>query len=97
MELIFEWDKRKATANYRKHKVSFDEACTVFQDVNLLTFKDKVHSDDEARFISIGTSFRSKVLLIIHTEQSEREQLIIRVISCRKAIKAERRAYEEGK
>jgi uncharacterized protein len=97
MELIFEWDKRKATANLRKHQVSFDEACTVFEDVNLLTFKDEVHTENEMRFISIGTSFKLRILLIIHTERSDEEQLIIRLISCRKATKAERRAYEKGK
>jgi len=97
MKLIFEWDKNKAKANLRKHKVSFDEAKTLFNDPLLLTFPDEYHPDNEERYISIGISAYGKMLLIVHTERRETEELLtIRIISCRKATASERRAYEEG-
>ena len=54
MEIIFEWDARKAKANIQKHKVSFEEAKTIFNDPHLVTYSDEFHSDREDRFISIG-------------------------------------------
>jgi len=97
MELIFEWDTKKAKANLKKHKVSFEEAKTIFNDPLLLTFPDEEHSDAEERFISIGLSVTNKVLLAVHTERQETEDLlIIRIVSCRKATSSERRVYEEG-
>jgi uncharacterized protein len=96
MELIFEWDKNKASANLRKHKVSFDEAKTIFADESLVTFPDEVHSDNEERFISIGTSANSRILLLVHTENDFVEnKIVIRIISCRKATNLEREIYEQ--
>jgi uncharacterized DUF497 family protein len=54
MELIFEWDRNKAKSNLRKHKISFDEAKTVFEDEFLITFPDDFNPIEENRFISIG-------------------------------------------
>lgn len=97
MELLFEWDANKARANLRKHKVSFDEARTVFNDPLLVTFPDDEHSQQEERLISIGLSTTNKLLLIVHLEQVEtQEYLLIRLISCRKATSLERKAYEEN-
>jgi uncharacterized protein len=97
MELIFEWDENKAKQNLRKHKVSFEEAKTVFNDPLLITFPDEYHSDEEERYLSIGLSARDKILLVVHTEQEENEKVvIIRIISCRRATVSERRTYEEG-
>jgi uncharacterized DUF497 family protein len=96
MNLIFEWDARKAQANCRKHKVSFEEGKTAFGDPLLITFPDEAHSSTEERYVSIGVSSRGRILLIVHTEQEESEgALTIRIISCRKATGAERRTYEE--
>ncbi len=92
MDLIFEWDENKAKANFQKHKVSFDEAKTVFDDPYLLTFPDIEHSNSEQRYINIGFSLKRRILIVIHTERGN----IIRIISCRKATKSERKAYEEG-
>jgi uncharacterized DUF497 family protein len=98
MNLIFEWDKNKADANLRKHNVSFDEARTVFEDELLLTFPDDLNPADENRFISIGFSAYSRVLLVVHTENDENNNaIVIRMISCRKATKSEREVYEKGK
>ena len=97
MELIFEWDANKARANLRKHKVSFEEAKTLFSDPFLVTFPDEFHSGSKERYISIGYSTRERVLLVVHTEHQETEEtVVIRVISCRKATPSERRVYEEG-
>ena len=96
MRLVFEWDRRKASSNLRKHKVSFDEARSAFQDENLLTFLDAVHSGDEPRFISIGATHGGRILLVIHTEiDSENDEIVIRIISARKATRSERKTYEE--
>jgi uncharacterized DUF497 family protein len=98
MKLIFEWDKNKANSNLRKHNISFDEATSVFEDKFLLTFPDDFNSDAENRFISIGFSTNSRVLLVINTEHDENKgTIVIRIISCRKATAAEREIYEKGK
>lgn len=97
MNLIFEWDKIKATANLRKHKISFDEAKTVFDDLLAISFSDEFHSDEENRFISIGVSNNNRILLVVHTEQDESENtIVIRIISCRKVTAQEREIYEKG-
>ena len=80
MGLLFEWDENKARENLKKHKVSFEEAKTVFNDRFLFTFADEEHSENEQRYINIGTSAASKVLLVIHTEgEVTEETLIIRI------------------
>jgi len=96
MELIFEWDETKADHNQKSHKVSFEEAKTVFNDPLLITFPDEFHSDDEERLLSIGRSTRSRVILVVHTEQERGDDaVLIRLISARKAMASERKAYEE--
>ncbi len=96
MKLVFEWDARKAKANLKKHRVSFEEAKTIFNDPHLITYSDNFHSDREDRFISIGYSSKSRILLIVHTERQENDSvLVIRIISSRKATPTERKFYEE--
>jgi len=92
MKLIFEWDEVKAKANFKKHKVSFEEGKTVFNDPFLFTFPDHAHSLIEERFINIGLSAGMHILVLTHTEREDR----IRIISCRKATALERKFYEEG-
>ena len=94
MRLIFEWDARKARTNVKKHHVSFEEAKTVFNDPLLLTYPDERHSETEERYISIGYSNQRRTLLVIHTEQESGEEILIRIISSRKATSREREAYE---
>jgi uncharacterized DUF497 family protein len=97
VKLLFEWDAIKAEANFKKHKVSFEEAKTVFNDPFLITYPDEEHSQAEDRFISIGVSATNKIVLVVHLEREVTEELtIIRIISCRKARVSERRVYEEG-
>jgi hypothetical protein len=97
MKLIFEWDANKASLNLNKHKVGFEEAKTLFNDPFLLTFPDEYHSEQEDRYISIGRSARGRILLVVHTEHREDDNLTVRLISCRKATPSERRTYEEDK
>jgi uncharacterized DUF497 family protein len=92
MSLTFEWDEEKARGNLRKHKVTFEEAKTIYDDLLLWSFPDPDHSEGEERWVNIGGSARGRVLLVIHAERGGR----IRLISCRKATPSERRAYEEG-
>jgi uncharacterized DUF497 family protein len=96
MKTIFEWDESKARINFEKHKISFDEASTIFIDSFLITFVDNFHSEKEERFISIGLSEKNRVLLAVHTEREEiSETVVIRIISCRKATQTERKRYEK--
>jgi uncharacterized protein len=93
---VFEWDEEKEKANRRKHKISFVEAETVFEDPLLLTFSDEFHSRDEERLISIGFSNINRILLVVHTEISKKsDEIVVRIISCRKATALERKVYEE--
>jgi len=62
MKLSFEWDERKAASNMRKHRVSFEEARTIFSDPLLWTFPDEEHSTAEERYVSIGVSAAGKIL-----------------------------------
>ncbi len=94
MKLVFEWDARKAHTNQKKHNVSFEETKTVFNDPLLLTYPDEWHSETEDRYISIGYSSRRRTLLVIHTEHVFGEEILIRIISSRRATPRERKAYE---
>lgn len=94
MSIQFEWDKNKAQTNFKKHKVSFEEACTVFSDPLALIFDDEEHSTpEELREIIIGNSEKRRLLLTSFTERAED---IVRIISSRLATKHERRDYEEN-
>jgi len=86
----FEWDEEKAQNNLKKHGVSFDEAATIFNDPKIATISDPDHSEDEERYVSIGKSVIMRLLSVIHTYRKEK----IRLISARKAIKAEKKNYE---
>lgn len=94
----FDWDINKARSNLSKHKISFDEGKTIFKDPFLVTFPDKFHSDREERLISIGMSKNRRLLLVVHLEKMESENIVfLRIISCRKATASERKIYEENK
>jgi len=92
MKLGFEWDEEKATANYHKHGVSFEEGVAVFYDPISVSIEDQEHSTSEQRFIDIGTSENGRVLVVSYTERGSN----IRIISCREATRRERRQYEAG-
>ncbi|MBI3653614.1 MAG: BrnT family toxin [Acidobacteria bacterium] len=91
MDLNFEWDEEKAKANLKRHKISFDEAKTVFDDPFTITIDDPKHSRIEERFVDIGTSTKGRILVVVYTQRGDR----IRLISGRKATEWEREIYEE--
>jgi hypothetical protein len=92
-ELRFEWDGRKAAANRRKHGVAIVEASTVFLDENALFIADPEHSADEDRFVLLGLSIRLRTLVVCHCHRRDGD--VVRIISARRANRAERRQYEE--
>ena len=92
MALRFEWDQRKASINKTKHGVSFEEAASSFGDPLSLTIEDPDHSVSENRYILIGFSVSSRLLVVAHTCRQHK----IRLISARVASRPERVQYEEG-
>ena len=86
----FEWDPQKAAENFAKHKVSFDEASTVFGDPLAGTIPDPDHSFEEPRFITVGLSNASLLLVVVHADRED----VVRLISARRATRQERRSYE---
>ena len=90
----FEWDDKKATSNYSKHGVRFTEAVTIWYDKNSLEISDIDHSEDEDRWIRLGTSQRFRLLVVVYVEKLANDK--IRIISARKAHKNEQAQYIEG-
>ena len=91
MAVRFYWDPRKAAANLRRHGVSFEEARSVFFDERARLIDDPDHSEDEDRFVLLGLSGALRLLLVCHCYRSEGE--VIRIISARKATRAEAKFY----
>ena len=88
----FEWDAAKAAANANKHRVSFDEAATVFLDPLAVSGPDPDHSAGELRYVSFGLSSLGRLLVVAHTCRPGS----IRIISARRADRSERKMYEES-
>ena len=93
MEMIrFEWDENKNTINKRKHRISFEEAQTVFYDAEALVIPDPEHSQDEERFIILGMSRQAKLLVVCHCYRAS--ETVVRIISARKATRNESAQYQ---
>lgn len=86
----FEWNSEKAAGNLRKHRVSFDEAVTVFHDPFAATFDNPDHSVGERRFLTIGYSSVGRLLIVAHVERGT----VVRIISARLASARERKRHE---
>ena len=91
--MIFRWNALKAETNEKKHGVTFEEAATAFRDVYAKIYDDEEHSTNEERFILLGYSVISRLLVVCHCYKEN--DLIIRIISARKATRQERQKYEE--
>ncbi len=87
----FEWNPGKGTANLRKHRVSFEEAASVFNDVLATNYQDPDHSVSEKRYLTIGASSQGRLLIVAYADRGER----IRIINARKVTRKERELYEE--
>lgn len=83
----FEWDADKAAANAAKHGVTFEDAVTVFLDLDYLLVRDEAEPE---RFVAIGISSQARILFVVHCERGER----LRIISARRATRRERETYE---
>ena len=93
----FEWDEIKAAANWRKHDVAFELACTVFNDPRLLTAADLEHSGTEERWFSIGSASNGVMLSVVYLwSESDPATTKIRLVSARKATQMEIRHYQEN-
>ena len=90
----FEWDNNKNAVNIKKHRISFEEASTVFYDDRAILFDDPEHSYEEDRFLIIGTTMSLKICIVSHCYREDDE--IIRIISARKANKVEQNIYEKN-
>ena len=91
-KIRFEWDRRKARSNEKKHGISFDEASSAFYDDNGLIIDDPGHSHDDDRFILLGLSASVRLVVVVHCFRDEDD--VIRIISARKATPAESRQYQ---
>jgi uncharacterized DUF497 family protein len=89
--ISFIWDEEKARENLKKHKISFEEAQTVFSDPNARMIFDPEHSGDEERFILLGISSGLRLLVVCHCYRED--DMVIRIISARKASKKEQKQY----
>jgi uncharacterized DUF497 family protein len=94
MDINVEWNATKAALNKKKHHVSFDEAKTVFFDENAIVIDDPEHSDDEERFLILGISKVTRLLVVCHCFRHDDH--VIRIISARKATKRESMQYYGG-
>lgn len=92
MSYKFEWGPAKAASNLKDHKVSFEEASTVFGDPLAMLMTDPDHSEEEERYLLLGMSLRGRLLVVSFAERPPRTRLI----SAREATRHERRQYEEG-
>ncbi len=94
MDIIkFEWDENKNEINKKKHKISFEEASSVFYDEEALLIDDPEHSQEEERFIILCLSTRANLLVVCHCYRAS--ESVIRIISARKATKTETKQYQK--
>jgi uncharacterized protein len=93
----FEWDDAKAVDNLAKHEVAFSDAMTVLRDPLAMNLFDNDHSDDEDRWITLGTAANGKLLLVVHTFTSlSATSALVRIISAREPTRNERTKYENN-
>jgi uncharacterized DUF497 family protein len=90
MSIEFQWDKKKALLNFKKHAVTFEESATAFYDTLSNTISDNDHSEGEARFLLLGLSNQLRLLVVSHIDSGD----TIRIISARLATNKERKYYE---
>jgi len=93
-DMIFSWNEEKAYNNARKHGITFEEAATAFADPDAQIYDDEEHSDDEERFVLLGYSKISRLLIVCHCYRGI-DGNIIRIISARRATSHERQKYEQ--
>jgi len=89
----FEWDPKKNLLNQQKHRLSFEEASTVFGDPLALTVPDPRHSEREFRYLTTGYTNSNRLVIVAHADIDDE---LVRIIAARNVEPSERRAYESG-
>ena len=84
---LVEWDENKNQQNIKKHGISFQTAALVFADEERIEYLDKLHSQDEERYVVLGCV--QGVLYVVYTMRDEDARLI----SARMATPYERKIY----
>lgn len=95
-DVHFTWDAAKGAENLEKHGIAFEEAATTWLDPLAIERFDRTHSDDEDRWIRVGSSLRGALLVVWSTERQTRRRMVIRLIGARRANRRERRLYEQA-
>ena len=90
----FEWDSKKEEINIQKHGITFEQASYVFADPYALNKYDEEHSEDEDRWLLLGTSINELLLVVVHTFKDQDGLEFVRIISARKATKNESKEYQ---
>ncbi len=85
---MFEWDESKAKENKSKHRISFADTFSVFDDPNAVTLEE--FQRGEQRYVTIGMDAFGRILVVVYMWRGEN----IRIISARKAVRYEVRQYE---
>ena len=89
--LSFEWDESRNRSNQAKHKVSFEEARTVFSDQHALVIDEPERSEKEGRFVILGMGAKAGQLIVCRCCREEKN--VVRILSARKATKTESACY----
>ena len=84
----FEWDDDKAEANWRKHRVSFDEAARVFDDPMVFERDDPERNEQRSNAIGL---VEGRLLFVVYTMRGD----VCRIVSARGAKPHEKRQYHE--
>ena len=91
----YEWDPAKAAANLRKHGVRFETALAIFADPNAVTAQDRVENFEQ-RWQTLGLVDGVTILMVIHSEDDDDGDEIVRIISARRATPRERTRYDQA-
>ena len=93
---IYEWDEAKNKRNRAKHGIDFETGQQVFDDPFFVAFIERIHGGEE-RWHTIGIVQTVALIVVVHTSRDEGSDEVIRIISCRRASRHERKLYEETK
>jgi uncharacterized protein len=96
MRIDFDWDPAKAASNAAKHRVTFEEAMTVFGDPLARSLLDREHGGGEERWVTLGQTPSGNLLVVVHTwEDIAPDRSAVRIISARPPTRSEARQYRE--
>ena len=89
----YEWDENKNQSNILNHGFTFETGQQVFNDPFVVIVIDSV-KDGEARWHAIGIVEKIVLIVVVHTYRYDGADEVIRIISCRRATRHERKLYE---